>query len=52
MNASHSVVRYLHEEAEGVFRFELDDTVWSFGDAEEAAHLVWIDLSETLGAVD
>ena len=46
------VVRYLHGEEEGVFRFELDDSVWSFGDAEEAAQMVWVDLVESLEAAD
>ena len=45
-------VRYVRDGKEAVFLFALDDSVWSFCDADEAAQLVWIDLAESLDAVD
>jgi hypothetical protein len=42
------VVRYVHDGEAGDFRFELDDSAWSFDDAEEAAQLVWGELADSL----
>jgi len=42
------VVRYVVDDEDGVFRFDLDDAVYSFTDAAEAALLVWVELSESL----
>jgi hypothetical protein len=46
------IVRYVRHGQECFFDFSLDDDTWSFGDAEEAAELVWIDLQETLTSID